>query len=300
MPVSASLIYRAAHEGAAWVDLSARQQLRVIGGDRVSFVQGMVTNDVEKLGVGASLYATMLTAKGSMVADLRVLKRDEDVVLDLEPGLAAPVKAFLGKYLISEDAEVQDASDLAVIGLLGPAHAGLLGKLPPGAQVGMLIGLHGTVVDVLIHRDALDLVRAALAQTPQADADTLELLRVEAGAPRWGAELLETTIPLEASLDHALSYTKGCYIGQEVIARATHRGQMQKKLAGLLLGTLKPERGTELRRGEKKVGWVGTVVSSVKAGQNIALAYVHRDSLAPGTELEMASGGTARVTALPF
>ena len=301
MTLSASVpSYRAAREGAAWVDLSSRQQLRVIGGERVSYVQGMVTNDVEKLAVGESLYATMLTAKGAMVADLRVLKRPEEVVLDLEPGMLPTAQAFLEKFLISEDAEIQPAPDLAVIGLLGPKHVELLGKLPPGALVRILPGLHGTAVDLLIHRDALEAVRAALAEIPRVDADTFEVLRVEAGQPRWGAELVETTIPLEASLDRALSYTKGCYIGQEVIARATHRGQMQRKLAGLLLGTQTPERGTELRRGEKKAGWLGTVVQSVKAEQMIALGYVHRDSLAPGTVLELASGGTATVAALPF
>ncbi len=272
----------------------------MIGGERVSYVQGMVTNDVEKLGVGASLYATMLTARGAMVADLRVLKRDEDVVLDLEPGALPTVKAFLEKYLISEDAEVIDASDLAVIGLLGPRHAELLGKLPAGAQVGMLVGLHGTPIDLLIHRDALESVRAALADFPCVDFETFEVLRVEAGQPRWGAELLETTIPLEASLDHAISYTKGCYIGQEVIARATHRGQMQRKLSGLLLGDATAERGTELRRGEKKVGWIGSVVRSPRVGQTIALGYVHRDALAVGTVLTLATGQTATVAALPF
>ncbi len=302
MPLSSSpLIYRAAREAAAWVDLSARQHLRIIGGERVSYVQGMVTHDVEKLGVGSSLYVTMLSAKGAMIGDARVLKRDEDVILDLEPGSLPTVKAFLEKYLISEDAEIQEAPDLAVIGLLGPQHAELLGKLlPSGAQVGMLTGLHGTPVDVLIHREALASVRAALAGIPLVDPDTFEVLRVEAGQPRWGAELVETTIPLEASLDRAISYTKGCYIGQEVIARATHRGQMQRKLAGLLLGTQTPEKGTELRRGEKKVGWLGTVVRSPKADQVIALGYVHRDSLAPGTVLELATGGTATVATLPF
>jgi len=292
--------YRAALDSAAWVDLSARQHLRVLGGDRVSFVQGMVTHDVEKLAAGESLYATMLTAKGAMVADLRVVKRNEDVTLDLDPGMQGPVKDFLEKYLISEDAEVQAANDLAVIGLYGPQHVALLGQLPMGAQIRMLVGLHGTAVDVLLHRDALAEVRGALAATPKVDDETFEVLRVEAGQPRWGQELIETTIPLEASLDNAISYTKGCYIGQEVIARATHRGQMQRKLAGLLLGDAVPPKGTELRKGEKKVGWVGTVVQSPKRQQQIALAYVHRESLAPGTVLEMASGGTATVTALPF
>lgn len=266
----------------------------------MSFVQGMVTHDVEKLDTGASLYATMLTAKGAMVADLRVLRRPEDVVLDLEPGMSEPVKAFLEKYLISEDAEVHEAKDLAVIGFYGPRHVDLLGLLPRGALARMMVGLHGSAVDALIHRDALDAVRAALAEAPRLDDATAEVLRVEAGLPRWGLELVETTIPLEASLAHAISYTKGCYIGQEVIARATHRGQMQRKLAGLLLGELTPEKGTELRKADKKVGWVGTVVRSPKRGQQIALAFVHRDSLLPGTVLDLASGGSATVAALPF
>ena len=187
-----------------------------------------------------------------------------------------------------------------MLGLYGPRHTELLGKLPSGAQVGMLIGLHGTPVDVLIHREALPAVREALGELPCLDEATAEVLRVEAGEPRWGAELVATTIPLEASLERAISYTKGCYIGQEVIARATHRGQMQRKLAGLLLGELTPATGTELRRGEKKVGWITSVVKSPKRGQMIALAYVHRDSLTDGTVLELASGGTAIVASLPF
>lgn len=300
IPTANSSAYRAAGEGAAWLDRSAREQLRVTGSDRVSFVQGMVTHDVEKLGVGASLYVTMLTAKGAMIADARVLKRDEDVLFDVEPGAGATVKAFLEKYLISEDAEVHLAPELAVLGLVGPRHTELLGKLPPGAQSGMLLGLQGTPVDVLVHREALDPIREALRDIPSVDAATAEVLRVEAGEPRWGAELVGTTIPLEASLERAISYTKGCYIGQEVIARATHRGQMQRKLAGLLLGEQQPPPLTELRRGEKKVGWLTSLAHSVKLGQVIALGYVHRDSLAPGTVLELASGGTAVVAALPF
>lgn len=295
-----SVGYQAAKTASAWADLSAREQLRVVGGDRVSFVQGMVSNDVVKLEAGASQYVTMLTAKGAMVADGRVLKRFEDVVIDVEPGAGKTVKDFLEKYLISEDAEVQAAPDLAVIGLFGPSHIELLGKLPPGALLRILVGLHGSQVDALIQRDSLAAVAEALTGVPKLDAQTLEVLRVEAGEPLWGAELVPTTIPLEASLDRAISYTKGCYIGQEVIARATHRGQMQRKLTGLLLGELAPPPGTELRRGDKKVGWVTSVVKSPKRGQNIALGYVHRDANAEGTVLELATSGTATVTALPF
>ena len=134
----------------------------------------------------------------------------------------------------------------------------------------------------------------------QVDEATLEVLRVEAGVPLFGADLTETTIPLEANLDRAIALNKGCYVGQEVIARATYRGHMNRKLAGLLLGAGAPVPGTELQLAGKKVGWVTSVVSSALRGQNVALGYVHKDSLAPGTALDLAGGGTATVAALPF
>jgi aminomethyltransferase len=128
----------------------------------------------------------------------------------------------------------------------------------------------------------------------------LELLRVEAGVPRYGQDMVDTTIPLEANLTHAISYNKGCYIGQEVIARATFRGHMNRKLAGLLLGDVEAAPGTELRKGEKKVGWITSVVRSPAQGQRVALGYVHRDHLEPGTELTLAEGSTVKVAPLPF
>jgi folate-binding protein YgfZ len=131
--------------------------------------------------------------------------------------------------------------------------------------------------------------------------DVLEVLRVEAGWPRYGQDMVDTTIPLEANLTHAISYNKGCYIGQEVIARATFRGHMNRKLAGLLLGATEATPGTELKKDGKKVGWLTSVVDSPRKAQRVALGYVHRDSLEPGTELTLAEGpATARVAPLPF
>jgi folate-binding protein YgfZ len=281
--------YRAAHEAAAWVDLSAREQLRVSGPDRVSFVQGMVTNDVAALGEGASVYAAILTPKGGMVGDLRVLRLGDALVIDTGAGQGAAVKAFFEKYLISEEAEVHGAPELAVVGLLGPQASADLVSPRLASMPGLVAG-----VDVLVERGALP--RLSL---PQVDEQTYEVLRVEAGVPRYGVDMTEATIPMEANLERALHYQKGCYIGQEVIARGTYRGQMAKRLVGLELGALEPSRGAELLRGEKKVGVVTSVVRSVKRGQNVALAYVHRDSLQPGTELTL-GGETVRVAALPF
>jgi aminomethyltransferase len=276
-------LYRAARDEAAWVDLKARELIRVVGPDRVSFVQGMVTNDVS---VGKPVYAALLTPKGAMVADARIAPLGDALLI--ETANAAPVLAHLSRYLISEDAELKLAPELGVVGLLGPKAVPLKGALAE------LPGLLGRGSDWVFERPLPE------PELPKVDEATFEVLRVEAGVPRYGVDMTETTIPLEANLDRAIHYQKGCYIGQEVIARATYRGQMAKRLTGLLLDEQAPPAGTELRRGEKKVGFVSSVVRSPLLDQFIALAYVHRDSLEPGTELELAGGGKALVVSLPF
>jgi folate-binding protein YgfZ len=281
--------YRAAIDGCAAFDASDRGQLRLVGPEALSFVQGMVTNDVETLAPGGSCYAALLTVKGSMVGDARILRRADDVVLDTGPGQAAVVKAFLEKYLISEDAEILDAPELAVVGLVGPASREVAAKIPSELREGELVSFLGGV-DVLVKRARVGEVLAALAGVPRLSAGTLEVLRVEKLVPLFGVDMTELTIPLEANLDHAINYKKGCYIGQEVIARATYRGQMNKKLVQLLVGDASPEKKAELKQGERKVGWVTCVVKSPKHGQHLALGYVHRDFLAAGTKVELGSG----------
>ncbi len=282
--------YEAATTAAALFDASSREQLRVTGPDAVSFLQGMVTNDVGSLAPGASCYAALLTAKGGMVGDVRVLRREADLVVDTGPGRAATVEAFLQKYLISEDAQVHFAPELCVLSFIGPRARETAARVTvsEGELRPFLDG-----VDVLVPREKLPLVLEQLSDVPRVDAGTRDVLRVEAGVPEFGKDMTEVTIPLEANLDHALHYQKGCYIGQEVIARATYRGQMNKKLRRVLLGEAAPEAKTELRVGPRKVGWLTSVVSSVKHAQHLGLAYVHRDFLTPGTTLELASGGTA-------
>jgi folate-binding protein YgfZ len=319
--------YRAAREAVALHDASYRETLRITGEDRSSFLHGMVTQDVKGLAVGAAAYTALITAKGAMVGDARLLKREADLLLDLEPGLGAKVREFLEKYLISEDAELHEATgEWGLLRLLGPRTGEVLaGALEApsfeplaanatravpvaGAQV-LLVGAPGFEkhgVDLLVPREALEAVWKALVQAGGAHGlrtlgfQALELLRVEAGVPRYGQDMVDTTIPLEANLTHAISYNKGCYIGQEVIARATFRGHMNRKLAGLLLGEVEAAPGAELRKGEKKVGWITSVVRSPAQGQRVALGYVHRDHLDPGTELTLAEGPTVKVAPLPF
>lgn len=292
--------YEAATGRCALVDLSTREAVRLTGTDRVSFLQGMVTNDVEQLAVGASCPVAMLTAKGAMVGDGRVVKLTDELLVDTGPGRGAAVRDFLNKYLISEEAEVADAPDVAMVGLVGPAAGEVAQGLEEGVVVARLPGLLGVGVDVLVRREALAQVRAALGGLPTLSPATYEVLRVEAGVPLFGVDMTEATIPLEANLEKAIHYQKGCYIGQEVIARATYRGQMNKRLVGLLLADAAPAPGTELRLGDKRVGRLTSVVTSQRAGQNVALGYVHRDHLTPGTTLDVASGGRAQVQPLPF
>lgn len=285
--------YRAAHESCAWFDCSDREQLRVTGPDAGSFLHGQVTNDVTSLPVGGSCYAAVLTAKGAMVGDVRVLRRESDFVVDTGAGRGAAIKAAFEKYLISEDCEVHDAPDLAVLAFVGPHSRAMSARVPTHAHVGELGSfLHG--VDVVIERARFDEVKQALSGVVQGSAQTLEVIRVERAVPAFGVDMTEVTIPLEANLEHAIHYKKGCYIGQEVIARATFRGQMNKKLTRLLVGDAAPEWKAELKIGDRKVGWITSVVQSPEKKQNLALGYVHRDFLAPGTAFDL-GGQTATV-----
>ena len=319
--------YRAARDAVALHDATYREALRITGEDRASFLHGMVTQEVKALAPGATTYTALITVKGAMVADARIVRRPDDLLLDVEPGQGAKVLEFLGKFLISEDAELHDATgELGVLRLLGPRTGELLGAvlgepwapLPQDAtrtatlagQEVLLVGAarvqeHG--VDLLVPRAGLEAVWRALVAAGGTFGlrplgwRALEVLRVEAGVPRYGQDMVDTTIPLEAQLTHAISYNKGCYIGQEVIARATFRGQMSRKLMGLSLGAAEPAPGTVLKKGDKKVGWVTSVVHSPRRGQRVALGYVHRDHLEPGTVLTLGEGpAEATVSALPF
>lgn len=282
--------YRAALEGCAAFDASDRQQLRVTGSEAGSFLQGMVTNDVEGLAAGASCYAAVLTVKGGMVGDVRVLRRADDFIVDTAHGRVQTVKDYLNKYLISEDAEIHDAPELAVIGLVGPSFAAVRASIPAELVEGELRSFFASGVDVLVKRERLAEVWAVLSVVPRLSKETVEVLRVEQAVPLFGVDMTEVTIPLEANLDHAIHYKKGCYIGQEVIARATYRGQMNKKLVQLLVGDAAPAWKAELKVGERKVGFITSVVKSEKHGQHLALGYVHRDFVAPGSKFELGTG----------
>ncbi len=294
--------YTAAKTASAWLFRAGRGHLVVKGPDRVSFLQGMVTNDVEALPIGESCSLAFLTAKGAMVSDGRLLKRADALHVDVEPQVGESVRAFLEKYLISEEAELQLTTQWAVLSLFGPQRDALLAKISPAAILGPLRPAFDGASDWLVSVDARAEIETALGDSVGLSGDTFEVLRIEAGVPVFGVDLSTSTIPLEANLEHAIAYKKGCYIGQEVIARATYRGQMNKKLVGLLLDKAADQAApqSELRANDKRVGFLTSVAFSPKRQSLVALGFVHRDFVKSDTELMVSSGGVARVVSLPF
>ncbi|MGA9521962.1 MAG: glycine cleavage T C-terminal barrel domain-containing protein [Myxococcaceae bacterium] len=301
--------YQAARSSAVLVDLSFRDALRISGEDRLSYFHGMCTQDIKGLPEWGSAYFTIVSVKGSMVADGRAVRRPDDLVIDLEPGTTDHVREFLEKYLISEDAELHAATgDVAVVGLVGPRTEDVLKaafgeQLPEGVVRLPSLLTKGPGTELLLPTSRLEELWNKLRDSGARPAglEALEWVRVEDGVPRFGQDLLETTIPLEADLKHAIHYNKGCYVGQEVIARGTFRGQMNKKLTGLVLGESGAPERAELRKDGKKVGFLTSVVRSPSRGEYVALGYVHRDHLTSGTVLEVADAAvTATVQELPF
>lgn len=318
--------YRAAQERAIVVDRCDRGVLRMYGRDPLRILQGIVTNDVANAPPDRAVYAALLTPKGRMLAELRILRADDGFLLEL-PALSVSdvVESFRRTVppLFARHADL--SAELHVLGVYGPdaavaLAAALTGTLPEAREDALArVAFEDQPVHVLATDYAgvpgfdLVLARAAAARlwsalvaggVRPAGHAALDVLRIEAGRPRWGAELTTETIPLEAGLQaRAISTGKGCYTGQEVIIRILHRGHVNWQLRGLLLGDapgMVP--GTTLAHPEsgKPAARITSVAWSPRHDQQIALGYVRRE-VEPGTDLPLgAAGGTAQVVALPF
>lgn len=317
--------YRAVRTDCGLADLCHRSKLVVEGPEAAEFLHGLASQEIKGLTAGSGCYTTFLTAKGKMLADARIFNLDGRLVLDLEPGLAPSLLEHLERYVIAAKVELRDATEeLGLITVQGRESARVIGDflgepvdpLPPLETLECsfddlpltLIGTASTGelgFDLLAPRRVMaslwEAIIEAGAGIRPVGAQALEMLRIEAGVPRFGADLDADTIPLEAGLEHAISYTKGCYLGQEIIARVKHQGHVNRRLTGLLLeqGRL-PERGAALLDGETEVGRLTSVAASPYLGRPIALGYVRHEHAEPGTGLTLASGGNAIVHPLPF
>jgi glycine cleavage system T protein len=322
--------YHAVRHGVALCDLSHRGLIRVTGKDRQRFLHAMLSNDTQSLQPGQGCYATLLSVKGHMIADLVVYAEEQAYVLELEPQVVRPFIEAIEWYVISEDVTFHnDSGQWGLLAVQGPLSADLL-ALVLGQEVPDLAMYASTACQIAGH--AVRLVRRSytgepgyLVMAPPAalpdlwhalwehreacsvaavGLEVLETARIEAGLPVYGQDMSDATIPVEANLQEALSYTKGCYVGQEVIARIDARGHVNRKLVGLLLdGATLPESGAKIVAPQREVGWITSTTHSPALQQNIALGYVRREVWEPGTRLEVHTNGTtmgATVTALPF
>jgi folate-binding protein YgfZ len=320
--------YQAARQRAATIDRADRGRIVVYGADRASYLQGLLTNDIVALKPAQGCYAAYLTPQGRMIADLFVYEVGDLILLTVPREQKDAVLAKLDQFIFSEDVQLGDVTEsFFAIAIVGPDAArivsGLVGcpasdieRLPEHGNRRAAFGGGAAIVtrvtdtgeagyDVYIEQPHVDALRGALAAAgvPAASRETAEAIRIEAGMPKFNLDMDGETIPLEAGIEpRAISLSKGCYVGQEVIIRVLHRGhgRVARKLVGLAIeGTVVPVSGADVTVESRVIGHVTSSTTSPALARPIALAYLHRDFLAPGTAVSVA-GQPAAVTALPF
>lgn len=303
--------YRVLREGAGVLARPGRRLIEVTGSEAADFLQGQLSNDVEALEPGAGCYAALLDRKGHMQADMRVLRTAGGFAIDTEEGAGDAVMRHLEMYKIGRDADVADVSgERAVVSVIGPGAAEVALAGPGGpehahreAQIGGIdcrAVATADGVDLIAPRDRLAEIERALIEAgaePVSEA-AAEIVRVESGRPRFGREMTAATMPAEAGIDErAVSFTKGCYIGQETVARLHYKGRPNRHLRGLMLDRAAAD-GDPVRLGERELGTIGTAVLSPARGP-IALAILRREA-EPGAAVEVGDGLKAEVVELPF
>jgi folate-binding protein YgfZ len=317
----------AVREGVGIFHLSGRGLIEVGGGDRVRWLDGMLSNDITALQPGVAhsgCYATTLTAKGRIVADLHVLVRGDAFRLETAAAAVPGVLEHFERHLIADDVVLRDiGSSVDRLAVEGPLAEGLLERAAGAAldlaadcckdvrlgEIEAVVARYGWSGEIGFQLLAPAGSAEAVARTIEAAGSgsapivmcekTLEVLRIEAGIPRFGAEIDETVLPAEARLQRAVARSKGCYVGQEVVARMEAAGRVSHLLVGLAFGEgAIPEPGAEIAADGKRVGEITSSCRSALAG-SIALGFVRAAHAATGTELR-AADRSARVAALPF
>ena len=318
--------------GAGLIDLSSRGRLFVTGSEAIAFLNGLITNDMKTLAENHWMPAVFPNVQGRLLASVRIVRLQDDnagkkvvptFLIDTEPATHDRVLQTIHKFTLAGDFHVTDRTDETVfLSLRGKAApeklASVLGESAvstAGASVTQSTWKNEPITvlrasdtaadgfDVLVNNShAEQLWKALSAAARPVGQDALEILRVEAGVPRYGQDMDDTTVVTETNLDDAVSYTKGCYVGQEIIARIKYRGHVAKKLRGLVFA--KPAviaTGTLLKSIDgKEIGQVTSTVYSPHLGRRLALAYVKFDYIAAGKEVETSDGVPAQVVDLPF
>jgi folate-binding protein YgfZ len=327
--------YRALRESAGVLDFSFRTRICLTGNDRIRFLHGQITNDIRKLQPGQGCYAALTTAKGKMESDLNVFNLPDELLLDSEPGLTKKISQRLEKFIVADDVQIVDAAPhyglltvqgpkaadvVKSVGLLdnalAPAREYAIAKIPDGTLGEIYVANFRRIVqpgfDIFVPIESLGavadkLIAAAKSVGGRACGWTsFETVRIESGMPRFGADMDETNLPMECIESRAVSFNKGCYIGQEVLNRIHAMGHVAKELRGLRLADdlkMLPNKGDKLFRDGKENGYITSAIKSLALNSNIALGYVRREANQIGTELTLQTpDGTrsVKIVELPF
>jgi glycine cleavage system T protein len=322
--------YESIRRAVGFLDISNRAVLEFTGADRLSYLQGLISNDLRALSSGEGMYAAFLTQQGKVLGDCRVLAKDDCFILDLWEPLKPKILDHLNRYLVADEVEINDlTAHYAMFSIQGPSSEQLLGRFVEKDKQPQQPIAHSTAeiygVEVRICRyshtgeDGFDLmipvadienVARRFTETGSAysaqwvGTEAYEVVRIEAGIPRYGVDITEDNLILETGLNHAVSFNKGCYLGQEVVERIRSRGHVNKNLTGLVIeGEKSATFGSKVVIAEKEIGTITSSVYSPALSSAIALAYIHRDHRSPGTQLAIRDNYevlNARVAQLPF
>jgi folate-binding protein YgfZ len=321
--------YAAVRSAVGLIDLAYCGLLQVTGPDRLSFLQGMLSNDLGALKPFTGQYATLLTQQGKVIGDVRVLCAMNSFYLDFLEALKEKIVAHLNRYLVADEVEIADRSnEYATLSIQGPQSEELLGhlvgqsELPAHPLQHAMTNIDAAAICIVrashTGENGFDLIgpTANLPSIAQKLTETgkqfsaawvgeeaQNILRIEAGIPRYGVDFTEDNLLLEVGLDDAISFTKGCYLGQEVVERIRSRGHVNKKLVGLTIEGQEPASRGDVLSADKPVGTITSSVLSPALGKPVALGYVHKDYWSPDTRLSVNHDGVsleAKVTPLPF
>jgi tRNA-modifying protein YgfZ len=296
--------YQALRESAAWLDLTARGKLFASGEDRARLLHAMTTNQVKELQPGQGCYAFFLNPQGRILADANLLILPDRILIDCEPEVRERLYQHLDKFIIADDVTLEDASEsLPAFAVEGPTAAEALAAM--GAPIPDAPGAHVEWNERIVARISstgepgfrIFGAKPDLSALTPADAESARVVRLEHAKPRYGEDIFETTLPQETQQAHALNFTKGCYIGQEIVERIRSRGHVNRLLVGLRIESSEPPpAGTKLSAAGADAGEITSAAFSPALGKVVALGYVRAQHAAPGSKL-MAGEATASVSA---
>lgn len=314
--------FRALLEGCGVYDMSWQSKLALTGEDRVRWLNGMVTNNVRDLGVGQGVYCFVLTAQGRIVADLVAYSRGDFLLVTSDRSQTAAITEIFDRYIIMDDVEVADISDkLSALGVAGPNAAHTLKNA--GVEVAQLE--RGQVVDLVWRDIGITIARAThpnmegyevwfaaehsptvwdeltKAGSTPVGSEAVEWYRIARGVPRFGIDLTAKDLPQETEQKHALNFTKGCYIGQEIVERIRARAILHRTFTGFLVESDPPQATTKIKDGEKNIGEITSAarIPFPSGERTVALGYLRREFEAPGTLVEIGEH-KATVHSIPF